>query len=122
VAVNIALKFAFVWGLGWGVVGLALGTSLAIWVNVGVLIVMARRRNFIAIDSVFRRAIPPSILAGVAAGAGALLGVMLAEMLPVGAGSDWVQLAFAILLGGFAYGAVVLVFRRSLPLGRWAQR
>ncbi|HXJ01529.1 MAG TPA: murein biosynthesis integral membrane protein MurJ, partial [Micropepsaceae bacterium] len=74
VLVNIALKFAFVWGLGFGAVGLALGTSLAIWVNVGVLIGMARSRGLIAIDGTFLRAIGPSLLAAAATGAGALAG------------------------------------------------
>jgi putative peptidoglycan lipid II flippase len=115
VLVNIVLKFAFVWGLGFGAVGLALGTSLAIWVNVGVLIAMARNRGLIAIDGTFLRAMGPSILAALATGAGALAGVAAARRF---ASNDLAQLAGAIVIGGLAYGAVVLLFRRSLPLGR----
>ncbi|HEX3483803.1 MAG TPA: murein biosynthesis integral membrane protein MurJ [Micropepsaceae bacterium] len=115
VLVNIVLKFAFVWGLGFGAVGLALGTSLAIWVNVGVLIAMARNRGLIAIDGTFLRAMGPSILAALATGAGALAGVAATEKF---ASNDLAQLAGAIVIGGLAYGAVVFLFRRSLPLGR----
>jgi putative peptidoglycan lipid II flippase len=121
VVVNIVLKFAFVWGLGIGAVGLALGTSLAIWVNVAVLIAMARRRNLIAVDGVFWRAAVPSIIAAAAVGAASLGGVALAERLPHSAWDDVVALAFAVLLGGLAYVAVVFLFRRRLPLGRFAR-
>jgi putative peptidoglycan lipid II flippase len=121
VAVNIVLKFAFVWGLGFGAVGLALGTSLAIWVNVAVLIAMARRRNLIALDGVFWRAAVPSVIAAGAVGAAALAGVALAERLPRSSWDDVVALTFAILLGGLAYVAVVFLFRRRLPLGRLAR-
>jgi putative peptidoglycan lipid II flippase len=122
VAVNIALKFAFVWGLGFGAVGLALGTSIAIWVNVAVLIWMARSRDLIAIDGAFWRAIGPSILAAVATGAGAFGGVAFVEALSSGASNDLVKLAAAVAVGGLAYAAVVTIFRRSLPLGSLARR
>jgi putative peptidoglycan lipid II flippase len=122
VAVNIALKFAFVWGLGFGAVGLALGTSIAIWVNVAVLIWMARSRDLIAIDGAFWRAIGPSILAAVATGAGAFGGVAFVEALSSGASDDLVKLAAAVAVGGLAYAAVVTIFRRSLPLGSLARR
>ena len=45
VAVNVALKFALVWGFHFGAVGIALGTSVAAWVNVGVLVYMAGDAN-----------------------------------------------------------------------------
>jgi putative peptidoglycan lipid II flippase len=121
VLVNIVLKFAFVWGLGFGAVGLALGTSLAIWVNVAVLIAMARRRKLIAVDRVFWNALGPSVVAAAAAGAGALAGVRLADSVTRSAWGDVIALIFAAVLGGLAYGAVVFLFRRRLPLGRWAQ-
>ena len=117
VLVNIALKFAFVWGLGFGAAGLALGTSLAIWVNVGVLIAMARSRGLLVIDGTLRRAIGPSLLAAAATGAAALGGVALADAL---APNDLMRLVCAVLSGGLAYGGVVLLFRRKLPLGRLA--
>ena len=122
VAVNIVLKFAFVWGLGFGAVGLALGTSIAIWVNVAVLIWMARSRDLIAIDGAFWRAIGPSILAAVATGAGAFGGVAFVEALSSSASNDLVKLAAAVAVGGLAYAAVVTIFRRSLPLGSLARR
>jgi putative peptidoglycan lipid II flippase len=117
VLVNIALKFAFVWGLGFGAAGLALGTSLAIWVNVGVLIAMARSRGLLVIEGTFRRAIAPSLLAAAATGTAALGGVALADAL---APNDLMRLVCAVLSGGLAYGGVVLLFRRKLPLGRLA--
>jgi putative peptidoglycan lipid II flippase len=122
VLVNIVLKFAFVWGLGFGAVGLALGTSLAIWVNVAVLIAMARQRNLISIDGVFWRAAGPSVVASAAVGVAAIGGVTLAGNVVQGGWGDVAALIGAMVLGGLAYGAVVFLFRRSLPLGSFAQR
>ena len=123
VAVNIAVKFALVWVLHWGVVGLALGTSIAAWVNVAVLAVLASRRNLLAVDKVFSRAIGPILLAAVATGLCARLGAGLAQPLIQGSMAlrDSVALAAAIAAGGVGYGLVLLLFRRSLPLGRLAR-
>ena len=51
VAANIAMKIALVWGLGFGVVGIALGTSLAAWINLGLLGLMARRRKLLVMTT-----------------------------------------------------------------------
>jgi len=123
VAVNIALKFALVWGFHFGAVGIALGTALAAWVNVGVLIWMARGRDLIEIQSRFVKALGPILLAAAITGAGALGGATLAEMLIAKPGlwHDEAMLALAIAFGGIGYMAVILAFRRGLPLGRMAR-
>ncbi|HXJ02528.1 MAG TPA: hypothetical protein VNH44_14995, partial [Micropepsaceae bacterium] len=72
----------------------------------------------IAIDGTFLRAIGPSLLAAAATGAGALAGVELADRLT---SNDLIRLASAVVLGGLAYGVVVLLLRRRLPLGRLAR-
>ncbi|HEY4125512.1 MAG TPA: murein biosynthesis integral membrane protein MurJ [Rhizomicrobium sp.] len=124
VAVNIALKIALVWGAHLGATGIALGTSLAAWVNVGVLVMLARSRGLLTIDSVFKRSLPPTFLATIATGAGAVLGVWLGGHLHFGSGAlaDEVSLACAVLCGGAGFAAVTLVFRHALPLGRLARR
>ncbi len=123
VAVNIALKFALVWGLHFGAVGIALGTALAAWVNVGVLVWMARGRNLIEIQSRLVRALGPILLAAAVTGGAALGGATLGEILVAKPGlwHDEAMLALAILCGGTAYAAVILTFRRGLPLGRLAR-
>lgn len=121
VAINIALKFALVWGLHFGAVGIALGTSLAAWVNVAVLLGMARARGLIAIEPVFVHSLMPILIAAAATGAGALAGVMLGAMTHThGVWRDEAELGLAVSIGGIAYLLVVLVGRRQLPLGRLA--
>jgi len=118
VAVNIGMKFALVWGLGFGVVGVALGTSLGTWANVIVLFWLGRRRGLLHIDSHLTRALPAILLAASATGAGALGAVLLAEQ------AQWSKelvLAAAVIAGGLGFGLVTLLLRRSLPLGRYAQ-
>jgi len=61
--------------------------------------------------------IEAAIAAGLAAWAGAWLG---APLLP-GRLTDVAALAGAITLGTLAYGMVVWIFRRALPLGKFAQ-
>jgi putative peptidoglycan lipid II flippase len=117
---NIALKVAFVWGLGWGVAGVALGTALGAWINVGVLTWTGRSRALLAIEAIFLRALGPALLAALAAGLGARLGGGAAQMLVQGAQwlRDMAALAGAAVAGIGAYGAVLLIFRRALPLER----
>jgi putative peptidoglycan lipid II flippase len=110
---NIALKFVFVWGLGLGVAGIALGTAFGAWINVGVLTWYGRSRALLAIERIFVRALPVALLAALACGAGAWIGVDLA-----GRYGDIAALAAAILVAGFFYGAVLAVFRKALPLRR----
>jgi putative peptidoglycan lipid II flippase len=112
---NIALKFVFVWGLGLGVAGIALGTACGAWINVGMLTWMGRNRALLAIESQFLRALPPALLAALACGAGAWAGANLLK-----AHGDVVRLAAAILLAGLGYGAMLLLFRNRLPIRRMA--
>ncbi len=120
VAVNVGLKFVLVWGLHLGAAGVALSTSLGSWANVSLLLFLAHRRGLIEIDSVFRRALGPSLLAAAATGGAALLGAMLAPHVVVHEGTlqREAALGLAVLFGMIAYGAVGLAFRRRLPLMR----
>ncbi len=110
---NIALKFVFVWGLGLGVAGIALGTALGAWINVGVLTWYGRSRDLLAIESQFLRALPAALLAALAAGGGAWIGAGLLH-----AHGDIAALASAIACAAIGYGAVLLLFRGRLPLGK----
>lgn len=120
VAVNILLKVVLVWGAHLGAVGIALGTSLAAWVNVGVLVVLARSRGFLSVDPVFRRALLPTLLGMLVTGGGAVAGVWLAAQVPMKSAflADEAALASAIICAGIAYLTVAFLFRKSLPLGR----
>jgi len=124
VAVNIALKIVLVWGAQMGATGIALGTALAAWVNVGLLVVMARSRGLLTIDAVFLRSLLPSLLAALATGAGALLGVWAGSHLHLASGTlaDELSLACAVLCGGAGFALVTFAFRHALPLGRLARR
>jgi putative peptidoglycan lipid II flippase len=108
---NILLKVGFVWGLGLGVAGLALGTALGAWINVALLTFTGRSRALIAIEAQFLRAFPASLLAAIACGAGAWIGTILLR----GHG-DIAALMAAILCAGLGYCAVLLIFRGRLPL------
>jgi putative peptidoglycan lipid II flippase len=116
---NIALKVVFVWGFGLGIAGVALGTALGAWINVGVLTWIGRKRALLALDAAFHRALLPVLIAAAAAGAGAYLGAIALHHAAVPF-RDELNLLLAGLCGGAAYGAAILVFRRSLPLGRLA--
>src|SRR5258707_5212101 len=81
VAANIAMKIALVWGLGFGVVGLALGTSFGAWVNFAVLAFLARRRAVLVATPELKRAILPVGAAAVAAALGFFAGARLGHAL-----------------------------------------
>jgi len=116
---NIAMKLVLVWGLDMGVAGIALGTAFGAWLNVGQLIWTGRRRALLKIESRLTGAILPTVLAAMGAGIGAWYGAHLTAHM---AGAPWlrdvIRLAAAGGLGTLLYLAVVLVFRRALPLGR----
>jgi len=121
IAVNLAIKLVLVLGCGLGIEGIALGTALGAWVNVGMLAWYGRRRGLLKLQPSLSRAVLPILLAAAAAGAGALGGVMLAgNLVHLSSRSlnDLIALAAAGLIGAAAYGAVVLVFRRRLPITR----
>ncbi len=119
VVFNVALKFLLVWGLHFGATGIALGTSLGAWLNVGVLTWLALSRDLLTVQPKFLRALAPVIAAAVATGVLALAGAEIAErLLHPGLLRDEGMLAAAIIAGGVGYGAVTLMFRSALPLGR----
>jgi putative peptidoglycan lipid II flippase len=123
VGVNIALKFALVWGLSLGAVGIALGTAIAAWVNVGVLLFLAVSRKLIHIDAAFRRALVPTLVASGATGLAAFAGDRTGQFFfgRFGHFADEGSLALAVLFGCAAYGFVILLMRSRLPLGRLAR-
>ena len=116
---NIALKFLFVWGLHLGVAGVALGTAIGAWITVGILTWLGRSRALLAIEKNFVKALPPVLIAALAAGAGAWIGAYLAAPLSLGPWADRVALLGAIVLGTAAYATVVLLFHRTLPLRKF---
>lgn len=121
IAANLAIKCIMVIGFGWGVAGLALGTALGAWVNVGMLLWFSARAGYLRIQPQFSKSLLPSLLAALLVGAFALAGVLLIEQYGpplTGFWRDSAKLAAAILLSGLGYGAVVAVFRRRLPLRR----
>jgi putative peptidoglycan lipid II flippase len=123
VAINIALKAGFVWGLHLGAVGIALGTALAAWANVAVLIWLAMRRGHLSINDSLWRALPPIFLAAAATGVGAYAGRLFGPSLVTHSGlwQDVATLGLAVALGVAGYVAVVALFRSRLPLGRFAR-
>jgi len=118
---NIALKIVFVWGLHLGVAGVALGTALGAWINVGVLTWSGHSRTLLAIETAFLKALPPVVIAALAAGTGAWLGARLGALLSPGRFADLAALAGAAVLASACYAAVVLVFRHILPLGKFGR-
>jgi putative peptidoglycan lipid II flippase len=119
IAVNIAIKLGLVLGCGLGIEGIALGTAIGAWVNVGMLAWYGRRSKLLQIAPSFRRALAPIILAAAAAGAGAYGGVMLAGRyvhLHTHALNDLAALGSAGVIAAIGYGAMVLLLRKRLPL------
>ncbi|HEX3945346.1 MAG TPA: murein biosynthesis integral membrane protein MurJ [Rhizomicrobium sp.] len=117
---NIGLKLVLVWGFHLGIAGVALGTSIGAWLNVGILTVIGHKRALLSIDGRFRAAMLPVLLAAVAAGVGAWGGAALAQRIAFGRFHDELMLGGAFIIGVLAYAAVVFAFRRALPLGRFA--
>ena len=117
VAANILLKIGLVWGAGFGVVGLALGTSFGAWVNIAVLALLARRRRVLVATPELKRAILPVAAASAAAAIGVFAGVNLGHAL-AGPGAAFYEVT-GLIVAGFcgagAYVLTVLVLRRNLP-------
>ncbi len=118
---NIALKVVFVWGLHLGVPGVALGTALGAWINVGMLTWYGHSRALLAIEKIFLRSLTPALLAALACGAGAWAGARLGESAIGGHYADVAALIVAIVCASAGYGAVLFLFRKSLPLGKFAR-
>ncbi|MGY6569814.1 MAG: murein biosynthesis integral membrane protein MurJ [Salinarimonas sp.] len=117
VAVNIAFKLVLTGPFG--VVGLALATAIGAWVNLGLLLIVARRRSWSAPDAYLGKVLGAALAGCVllaafvivarsplAELAGSLPGAMLAEA----------QLAMLAIGGGLIYGVTVLVMLRSLGI------
>jgi putative peptidoglycan lipid II flippase len=118
---NIALKVVFVWGFHLGVAGVALGTAIGAWINVGILTWLGRSRALLAIEKGFVKALPPVLIAAIAAGAGAWIGAHLTAPLAEGRMMDVAALTGAIVLGTACYATVVLLFHRVLPIRKYAE-
>jgi putative peptidoglycan lipid II flippase len=118
IAVNIAFKLVFIWGLHLGIAGIALGTSIGAWVNVGLLAFLGHRQGLLRLTADFRRSLAPIVLAGLATAAGAYGAVELGgQFVHTGIGlRQMVLLAMAIAASGLLYGSVILLFRNRLPL------
>lgn len=118
IVVNIALKFILVWGFGLGIAGIALGTSVGAWVNVGSLVILGWRKQLLRLGSPFWGSLLPVVIAGVATGAAAYAAVALSRAL-THSGGQLLPLCLAIIAGGLTYAAVVFAFHARLPLGRF---
>ncbi|MGA9795756.1 MAG: murein biosynthesis integral membrane protein MurJ [Rhizomicrobium sp.] len=116
---NIGLKLFFVWGLHLSIAGIALGTSFGAWINVATLTVIGARRGLLQFNTEFWRSLVPIGLAAAATAAAAYAAVHFGGTLLHGVRLQQViLLGAAIVASGIAYGAVVLIFRARLPLGR----
>jgi len=120
VAANIAMKILLVWGLQLGVAGIALGTAFGAWINLASLVFMARKRAILVATPESKRAAIPVLAAAAAAAAGFIAGEALSDALvdPSIPLYRFVAFGFAGSCGAFAYGTVVLILRRFLPLGQ----
>jgi putative peptidoglycan lipid II flippase len=122
VASNILMKVVLVWGLDWGVAGIALGTAFGGWVNLAALMVLARRRTILVATGELKRAMVPVLIAAAATAAGIFAGTVLAgaAVSPSLSFAPLFSLALAILGAACGFGAAVTLFRRRLPIGRSA--
>jgi putative peptidoglycan lipid II flippase len=118
VAVNVTLKVILVWGLSFGAVGIALGTSAAAWVNLALLIILANRRHLLVLTADLTRAVVPIFAAAVAAGVGFIGGKALGFRFAPGGAVLREELTFltAVACGAILYVLVVAVCRKRLPL------
>jgi putative peptidoglycan lipid II flippase len=122
VAANVGLKVLLVWGLSFGVVGLALGTSFGAWINLLALAVMARRRHLLVVTSELKRAAVPVMAIAGAAAIGFYAGIQVVpQFTPGGRLLEESQFLLAALLGAGFYASALTLFRKDLPLGRLSQ-
>jgi putative peptidoglycan lipid II flippase len=115
VASNILMKILLVWGLDWGVAGIALGTAFGGWVNLAALSIMARRRAILVATPESKRALLPIFIATAATAAGLFAGTAIASALSF---ANLIALGLAIAGAIAGFGGAVFFFRRQLPLGR----
>ena len=120
---NIALKVMFVWGLHLGVAGMALGTALGAWINVGAADLAGPQPRAAGDRAAFScSALPPALLAALAGGAGAWIGAGWRRLLPGAMAISRRWRRAMLLRAASAMARVVLLFRRRLPLGRARMR
>ncbi len=118
VVCNIAMKFVLVWGLSFGVMGLALGTSFGAWVNLIVLVWLARKRGVLVATPELTRAITPVAIIVVLVVAGIIAGLEIGTILLEG-GAYLVEegiFLFAFAGAAIAFGGGVYTFSGRLPL------
>jgi putative peptidoglycan lipid II flippase len=63
IAVNLAIKLVLIWGYGWGAEGLAMGTAVGAWINLGALLLLARSQSLLTASIRLKRNIAGTILA-----------------------------------------------------------
>lgn len=121
VLVNIALKVVLVWGFHLGIAGIALGTSFGAWANVGLLVYIGLRRDLLKLNADFWHSLLPTLIAGAVTALAAYSAIHLGQLILQPHRFLQIELlALAIVASIIAYGAVVLIFRSRLPLGRVA--
>jgi putative peptidoglycan lipid II flippase len=119
IIVNIVLKFVLVLGLHFGIAGIALGTSIGAWVNVGLLAYIGHRRGLLRLSAEFWRSVVPVVLTGAATGAAAYAAVGLGTyVLHAGGLRQVALLGIAMISCTLMFGTVVLLYRDRLPLER----
>jgi putative peptidoglycan lipid II flippase len=115
--VNIAFKLLLVGSLAQ--TGLALATSIGAWVNLVLVLWLAKRRHLIALDSGLRRAMVKIAAAGLALAAALWAAqIYVAHLMHDGlAFGDEGRLLMLVAIGGVVYGGVaVMLFGR-----RWLE-
>jgi putative peptidoglycan lipid II flippase len=107
IAVNVALKIALY--QPFGAVGLALATAVGAWVNLGGLVALARRREWIALDATLLETAAATLCAsGLLALAVALAaGPALAYAQTLPRFQNEARLALLALLGALVYAAIL---------------
>ncbi len=115
VVANVVLKVILVWGLAFGAVGIALGTSFAAWINLALLLFLANRRNLLVITSDLTRALLPVTAATLVTAAGCLGGYALGLALAPARFHEELVFLAAALCALAAYAMVVTLFRKRLP-------
>jgi putative peptidoglycan lipid II flippase len=113
VAVNVAFKVALMGPLAQ--VGLALATSIGVWVNFGMLLWLALRSRLFVVDERLRHSAGRLIIAGLALGVAILVAKYLFEIVwpATSTGRALVELAVLATIGVAVYGGLV-----ALLLGR----
>jgi putative peptidoglycan lipid II flippase len=107
-AVNIAFKILLVGSLAQ--VGLALATSIGAWVNLLLVLWLAKRRGLIGLDPGLGRAVLKILAGGIALGCALWLGqVLVADLVHDGVAlRDEARLALLAVTGAVVYGGMVL--------------